>query len=69
MYEDYLETFVGDTPVSVQINEALANVAAKNHTHDCVSREEFLALKKVVDQLIELVGDTPVSQQILEAMK
>ena len=69
MNENYIEALIGDTPVSVQLNDALADFAKINHTHNYVSCEEFFALKKIVDRLVELVGDTPVSQQILDAIK
>ena len=69
MYEDNIQALIGDTPVSVQINNAMSFMAPIDHTHDYAPYEEFIALKRVVDQLIELVGDTPVSQQINNAIK
>lgn len=62
---DYLESLIGDTPASTQIN-----VAIENHTHDnFVTLEEYNALAKEVERLIELVGDATVSEQINVALK
>ena len=60
-----IEYLIGDTPVSEQLGAALSYMAPKEHTHDnYVTREEFAALKKQIELLLELVGDTPVSEQI-----
>ena len=65
MISDAIETLIGDTPVSEQLSAALSYMAPKEHIHDdYVSREEFEALKKQIELLLELVGDTPVSEQI-----
>jgi hypothetical protein len=63
-------SLIGDTPVSEQIGIALNGMAKKDHFHDCYALlNEFIALKKRVDELEFLVGDTPVSTQINEAIK
>lgn len=63
-----IDAIVGDTPVSVQLNDALSHMAEKNHTHDnYVSQEEFEALRRQVETLIDLVGDVSVAEQIMRA--
>lgn len=65
-----IDNIIGDTPVSVQLNTALGQMADKNHVHDdYVSRKEFDALKSDVEKLINLVGDVSVSEQISIAIQ
>lgn len=67
---DGLNGIVGDVPVSEQLSLALDHMADKDHKHEeYVSREEFNALKRDVNKLIDLIGDTSVSEQINEAIK
>ena len=64
-----IDNIIGDTPVSVQLNTALSQMADKDHVHEnYVTREEFYALKQDVETLISLIGDTSVSEQIAMAM-
>lgn len=64
-----VDGIIGDVPVSEQLSLALEHMADKDHKHEeYVSREEFNALKRDVDKLIDLIGDTPVSEQINEAI-
>ena len=70
LVSDVTETIVGDTPVSVQLNAALSQMAKVNHVHEeYVNREEYNKLKEIVEQLLTLVGDTSVSEQIAAALK
>lgn len=70
LVSDVAETIVGDTPVSVQLNTALSQMATADHVHEeYVTREEFNKLKEIVEQLVTLVGDTSVSEQIAAALK
>ena len=65
-----IDSIIGDTPVSVQLNTALAQMANKDHIHEnYVTREEFDKLKADVETLIALVGDVSVSEQINIALK
>ena len=65
-----IDNIIGDTPVSVQLNTALAQMAHKDHIHEnYVTREEFDKLKADVETLIALVGDVSVSEQINIALK
>ena len=67
---DEISQIVGDVPVSVQLNDALSQMASKNHIHeDYVPRAEFDALKNQVMEIIALVGDTSVSAQIANAIE
>lgn len=52
-----LNTLVGDTPVSEQINTALDKIY-----DEYVTRDEFNALKRKVEALIDIIGDVPVSE-------
>lgn len=62
---DDINNLIGDTPVSVQISTAIHHKAEKDHTHEeYAPRDEFEALKRIVDQLVNLVGDTSVAEQI-----
>ena len=70
LVSDVAETIVGDTPVSVQLNNALCKMAEADHVHEeYVSIAEFNKLKEIVEQLVTLVGDTSVSEQIAAALK
>lgn len=70
LVSDVAETIVGDTPVSVQLNTALCQMAKADHVHEeYVTQEEFNKLKEIVEQLVTLVGDTSVSEQIAAALK
>lgn len=70
MISDALETLIGDTPVSEQLGAALSYMAPKEHAHDnYVTREEFDAVRRQVELLLELVGDAPVAEQIITAMQ
>ena len=61
--DEYIHDIVGDTPVPNQINNAI-----NNHIHkECVTREEYDALKKQVDMISDLVGDTSVASQIAQS--
>ena len=65
-----IDNIIGDTPVSVQLNAALNQMASKDHVHeDYVPRVEFESLKRNVEALIALVGDVPVSEQIANAIE
>ena len=65
-----IDSIIGDTPVSVQLNTALNQMARKDHVHeDYVSRVEFESLKRNVETLIALVGDISVSEQISNAIE
>lgn len=65
-----IDSIIGDTPVSVQLNTALDQMAQKDHTHeDYVTREEFDKLKQIVENLVSLVGDESVAAQINNAMR
>ena len=65
-----IDSIIGDTPVSVQLNTALAQMANKDYIHEnYVTREEFDKLKADVETLIALVGDVSVSEQINIALK
>lgn len=67
---DTIEILIGDTPVSEQLGAALSYMAPKEHTHDnYVTREEFEAVRKQVELLLELVGDMSVAEQISIAIK
>ena len=59
---DITADIIGDTPVSVQLNTALSNMASKNEM--LALRKEVNALRNEIEKLIELVGDTSVSEQI-----
>lgn len=62
---DYIESLIGDTPVSTQIG-----VALDNHTHnDFVTVEKYNALVREIERIIELIGDIPVSEQINAAIQ
>ena len=63
---DIIEEIIGDTPVSVQLANALHRTASKKDVADLYAEVELL--KKEVEKLVELVGDTPVSEQINIAM-
>lgn len=70
LVSDVAETIVGDTPVSVQLNVALDQMAKKDHAHDeYATQEELNKLKEIVEQLVALVGDSSVSEQIAAALK
>ena len=70
LVSDVAETIVGDTPVSVQLNVALDQMARKDHIHDeYATQEELNKLKEIVEQLVTLVGDISVSEQIAAALK
>lgn len=70
LVSDVAENIVGDTPVSVQLNTALDQMAKKDHVHEeYVTVVEFNKLKEIVEQLVTLVGDTSVSEQIAAALK
>ena len=70
LVSDVAETIVGDTPVSVQLNNALSQMAKNDHAHDeYATKEELYRLKEIVEQLVTLVGDTSVSEQIAAALK
>lgn len=62
MLMDIINPIIGDTPVSVQIVEALRHVARQDDVSMLSS--ELSALRKEVDRLTELVGDVAVSEQI-----
>ncbi len=65
-----IDSIIGDTPVSVQLNTALDQMAQKGHTHEeYVTREEFNKLKQIVENLVDLVGDESVAAQINNAMR
>ena len=65
-----IDSIIGDTPVSVQLNTALDQMASRDHVHeDYVPRVEFEFLKMNVETLIALVGDVPVSEQIANAIE
>lgn len=64
-----IEGLVGDITVSQQIDMAIKNKADKDHVHNYVNINDFNALKKEVERLIELVGDATVSEQINTALK
>lgn len=65
-----IDSIIGDTPVSVQLNTALDQMASRDHVHeDYVPRVEFESLKRNVETLIALVGDVPVSEQIANAIE
>lgn len=65
-----IDNIIGDTPVSVQLNAALNQMARKDHVHeDYVPRVEFESLKRNVETLIALVGDISVSEQISNAIE
>ena len=67
---DAIDSIIGDTPVSVQLNTALDQMASRDHVHeDYVPRVEFESLKRNVEALIALVGDVPVSEQIANAIE
>ena len=67
---DAIDSIIGDTPVSLQINYAVSQMASKDHVHeDYVPRVEFESLKRDVEALIALVGDIPVSEQIVNAIE
>ena len=66
---DTLDSLIGDTPVSEQLDMALARMAPKEHFHDCyASREELEELQRKVEILMDLVGDMSVSEQIYAAI-
>ena len=70
LVSDVAETIVGDTPVSVQLNSALSQMAKNDHVHDeYATKEELNKLKEIVEQLVTLVGDSSVSEQIAAALK
>ena len=64
-----IEGLVGDITVSQQIDMAIKNKADKDHVHNYVNINDFNALKKEVERLIELVGDATVSEQISAAIQ
>ena len=65
-----IDSIIGDTPVSVQLNTALDQMASRDHVHeDYVPRVEFESLKRNVETLIALVGDVSVSEQIANAIE
>lgn len=67
---DAIEILIGDTPVSEQLGAALSYMAPKEHEHDnYVTREEFEAVRRQVELLLELVGDTSVAEQIITALQ
>lgn len=64
-----IDTLIGDRPVSEQLAAALSRMATKEHEHeDYVTHDEFNALKRIVDNLINLVGDESVAAQITNAI-
>ena len=64
-----IDTLIGDTPVSEQLDAALSRMAVRDHKHEnYVTREEFDALKQVVDKLVDLIGDESVAVQINNAI-
>lgn len=66
---DDIEKIVGDVPVSVQLNDALSEMARKDHVHDeYVTRKEYEKLKQIVENLVNLVGDESVAVQINNAI-
>ena len=65
-----IDSLIGDTPVSEQLNVALNRMASKDHEHaGYATKEEVQELKQKIDMLLELVGDVPVSEQINAAIK
>lgn len=62
----YIESIIGDIPVSEQVNIALNNTASKQRIVDLAN--ELNALKNKIEIIIDLVGDTPVSEQISNAI-
>lgn len=60
-----INSLVGDTPVAVQIDTAIRSHGHENY----ITREEYEALQKKVEKLLELVGDTPVPEQIITALQ
>ena len=62
---DNIIALIGDAPVAEQID-----IAIKYHEHEnYVTREEYEALQKKVEKLLELVGDTSVPEQIITALQ
>lgn len=67
---DVIDSLIGDTPVSVQISDAIYHKAERDHEHEEYALlDEFEKLKEIVDQLVNLVGDTSVAEQINAAIK
>ena len=63
------ETLIGDRPVSEQLDAALSRMAARDHKHEnYATLEEFIALKRVVEKLVDLIGDESVAAQINNAI-
>lgn len=60
--EDVAETIIGDTPVSVQLANALNGMASQKEVS--VLKQEIKILRKEIEKLAELIGDTSVSEQI-----
>lgn len=70
LVSDMTTSIVGDTPVSVQLNHALGQMAQRDHTHEeYASKDELNKLKEMVNQLLSLVGDMSVAEQISAALK
>jgi hypothetical protein len=64
--QNVVAPLVGDTPVSVQIMDAIVDMA---YNSDVLAlRQEVARLREEVKELVKLVGDTPVSVQINMAM-
>ena len=61
----YLDSIVGDVPVSEQLSIALNQMAKDTSVQEL--RDEINELKKQVSALSDLVGDIPVSEQIYSA--
>ena len=59
---DVLEGIIGDTPVSVQLDAALSQMATKEDVSSLL--KEVRHIRKQLDTLYELVGDVAVSEQI-----
>lgn len=56
------EEIIGDTPVSVQINAAIGEMAKKVDVDALIM--EVSKLREEINHLTALVGDTSVSEQI-----
>lgn len=67
--ERSIDTLIGDRPVSEQLDAALSRMAVRDHKHEnYATREEFNALKQVVEKLVDLIGDESVAVQISNAI-